>query len=476
MIIRLNNFGMIKTFSYDTKDDFTLVFGKNNTGKSYAISAIYLIIKNILSLEEHLLFRYFLPETSIEQKFASFEKKLESKESIDIKKDIEEIVKEIYEKTFIKSLQESFKSTFDSIENMQNKLNEEHFQIVLESDLITIQIIIKDKALYLSSLIIKKEKIELKKSQRNLTTKDEHDIIKIYTSNSKEGFSEKILNVIVETTQYINSDVRESINGIYYLPASRSGLYQALSAFGQIIAELSKSRKFTTKKIELPSISEPLSDYFLELSNIKLRKNSIENTITQVASDIESTILNGKIEFDKNTKKLMFLPNGTKLKLDLSYTSSMVSEMSPIVSYLRYVINYADDNILSFPFGRKRKFESAKPLIIIEEPEAHLHPSIQIELLGQFAKLSKKDVKFIITTHSNYMFNKFNNLVLSKDIDVAYSSSMLFKESSTGSEAFNMDIDEFGVDDENFVSTSEELYNEKLKLIEKLNKNESDAV
>jgi len=469
MKIEIFNFGIIKHFEFDTKNNFTIIFGKNNTGKSYAISVAYLIIKNILTLEAHFFFRYVLEELEIKEFVLKLKKKLETEKNINIKNDIELLLMKLLSKLLLKDIQESFKSTFDSIENLNNKLSNEKLKLIIKSDLINMTIQEENKNLYIHSLTINKDAIELRDSKRNLSNKYESTLIKIYTSNSDDSFYENLFDLLMELGQDLTIDLHEDIKSIYYLPASRSGLYQALSAFGQIIAELSKSRKFTTKKVELPSISEPLSDYFLELSNIKLRKKEIKNNITSIANEIENDILNGHIEFDKDTKKIMFKPNNTNLRLDLSYTSSMVSELSPIVSYLRYVINYSDEDNIIPPFMRRRKFENSKPLIIIEEPEAHLHPDIQVKLLTQFVKLAKKDVKFIVTTHSNYMFNKFNNLVLSSDVDIQKASSLLFKETLQGSDVKIMDLDEFGIEDLNFIDTSEELYNEKIELIHQKN-------
>ncbi len=469
MKIDLYNLGIIKHFTYDTQDDFTIIFGKNNSGKSYAISAVYLIIKNILNMSEPIFFRYGLSKFDLKGKTSSLQKQLENKKKINIKKDIEKILSEYFFKDLLEELQESFKNTFDSIENLNNKFSNEDLSIVIETKLIKFIIKANEKSLYISTLDIKKERIDLIKSDRDLSNKYETKVIKIYTSNTQDKFSTELFSLIMDLSQGIVEELNVNIKRVYYLPASRSGLYQALSAFGQIIAELSKSRKFTSKKVELPSISEPLSDYFLELSNIKLRDNENQNKITEIATEIENNILNGTIEFDENTKKIMFRPNSTNLKLDLSYTSSMVSELSPIVSYLRYILNDSDDESNLSSFVKKRKKNNAKPLIIIEEPEAHLHPDIQVELLKQFAELAKNDVKFIITTHSNYMFNKFNNLILGKDINTEYATSLLFKETPSGSDVITMDLDELGVEDENFIYTSENLYNEKVDLIDKIN-------
>lgn len=469
MRIELKNFGIIKNFSFDTKNDFTIIFGKNNTGKSYAISVVYLIIKNILLLDESLLFRFVFNLSSDAKKIKN---SITNKKSISIKKDIEEIIKNILSEILVTNISESFKSTFDSIENLQNKLVEDELVINIYSDLIDFELKIYEKRLYISTLSINIEDKELRSFISTIVTKEQNNKILKYSSDSEDFLLDTFESFILDTIFSISYDVREEINSIYYLPASRSGLYQALSSFGQIIAELSKSRNFITKKIELPTISEPLSDYFLELSNIKVREKEIQNRVTQIANQIENSILNGKIEFDNESKKIMFRPNGTDLKLDLSYTSSMVSEVSPIVSYLRYIINYADENN-SLPrlliLRRKKEFKNTKSLIIIEEPEAHLHPDIQIALLKEFTELAKEDIKFIITTHSNYMFNKFNNLVLSKDIDINRASSLLFKESKEGSNVIQLELDELGIEDENFIYTAEKLYNEKMSLINQLN-------
>jgi predicted ATPase len=48
MLIKIRNFGPIKEFDFDLDKDLIAIFGKNNIGKSYAISASYLLIKNLL--------------------------------------------------------------------------------------------------------------------------------------------------------------------------------------------------------------------------------------------------------------------------------------------------------------------------------------------------------------------------------------------------------------------------------------------
>jgi len=74
-----------------------------------------------------------------------------------------------------------------------------------------------------------------------------------------------------------------------------------------------------------------------------------------------------------------------------------------------------------------------------------------------------------MTTHSDYMFNQFNNLILSKDVNINRASCLFFNESKTGTKVINMELDELGVEDKNFIYTSEKLYNERESIINELN-------
>ncbi len=250
------------------------------------------------------------------------------------------------------------------------------------------------------------------------------------------NFADEIIRLLSE----VADEVFERCATIHYLPASRSGLYQALSAFGQIVAELSKSRAFITRRIDLPNISEPLSDYFLKLSNIMVQtRRFADSKLDDIASGIEDDILEGKVEFDSKTKRIMFRPGKTTLRLDLSVTSSMVSELSPIVTYLRYILTEPTRRSVA---SRKRE-TILQSLIIIEEPEAHLHPKVQVKLVEQFAALTKLGVKVVITSHSNFVFNKASNLVIAGKLSPAKVAATLFRMETHGSVGKRLAIDAY---------------------------------
>jgi predicted ATPase len=75
-----------------------------------------------------------------------------------------------------------------------------------------------------------------------------------------------------------------------------------------------------------------------------------------------------------------------------------------------------------------------------------------------------------MTSHSNYIFNKLSNLLIAKKIDKEKLSVSLMKMTSEGSviEDGAMKMDEFGIEDNNFVDVAEQLYEERMSLLEKL--------
>lgn len=440
MRITIENFGAIKHFKFDTEKDMYLIFGKNSVGKSYGISLVYLILK-LFKQRANLGFAMELQAFFDNQAF-------EHQDNADFNNRFAQYVKgsliKFLNNSFITDLNRSLINSFNPIDALQNQLSNEELRISLE--------FIQFGAVF-----------ELKKTMQS----DGSIMLQIIDAAFKQPF-DKLINKLDKDG--ISSDYGIGLNfvmgdfysklstirGVYYLPASRSGLYQGLGAFAQIIVELSKSRNIISKPIHLPTISEPVADYFLRLSEAD---SSNQSGLSSYTDAIEHDIMSGNVEFDDDTKRLIFKPKDTQLKLDLSSTSSMVSELAPIVAYLKHILPNADT-----------AKPAQKPLIFIEEPEAHLHPETQVKLMDVLARLVKDNkIKLVMTSHSNYIFNKASNLVMDGKIDPDKFKAVLFRMTETGSVAENMATDAYGIDDDNFIDTAESLYEEKLAIINKLN-------
>ena len=53
---------------------------------------------------------------------------------------------------------------------------------------------------------------------------------------------------------------------------------------------------------------------------------------------------------------------------------------------------------------------------MIEEPESHLHPALQVEFIRQLAAVVRSGVRVIITTHSEWVLDSLANLVLMSNL------------------------------------------------------------
>lgn len=158
----------------------------------------------------------------------------------------------------------------------------------------------------------------------------------------------------------------------------------------------------------MPGLTEPVADYYIELSKGGSNENKRYET---VYGGIEKEILNGKILYDFKEKSLVYYGNDKQFSLKMSEVSSMVSEIAPIVSFLKYNVGW---------YNRSRIYSDKKstPIIFIEEPEAHLHPKNQVKIMEAFKDLIDCGVHIILSSHSNYIFNKINNLILSKELNM----------------------------------------------------------
>lgn len=475
MKLILKSFGPIDRCELDLSKQFTLIVGQNNIGKSYAISLLYALIKTFNRFRRPFYYPW-MDETvendgvRIAQMAELVSSQLSANQStdeIEITSEIAEILKGQLQLTIVAALQQSLYGTFSEIANLQNRLTKTPLEIRLEDGHFVFSMGLKDNKLTILDFDLG-HRYFAKKVKQNRTFKDsEHRSIIYFPEGKSDNFIDNVTKVLFQLHQRLITNVCGAIYDLHYLPASRSGLYQSLSAFGQIVAELAKNRSLLRQKIELPGISEPLSDYFLKLSDIRTQGTDETNkAYRDIADEMEKDILKGKVEIESKTKKILFKPDGVGLSLDLSTTSSMVSEITPIVTYLRYVLPRALGSTKRLPKMR----EQWSQLMLIEEPEAHLHPEIQIKLVELLVKLSTTTpTKIILTSHSNYIFNKCSNLLMAEKIETDRFAAILFNRSSGGSITKDLKISAFGISDKNFVEVAEQLYEEKMSLIESKN-------
>jgi predicted ATPase len=128
-------------------------------------------------------------------------------------------------------------------------------------------------------------------------------------------------------------------------------------------------------------------------------ENNIKEKLYQVKNKIDK-ILKGEYRIDDLGEKILFNKE-TEEYIYLSNTSSGQQESIRILQDI--FINILDD---------------AKVLRIIEEPEAHLFPVAQKQLIELLTLMVNQndDNQLIITTHSPYVLTVFNNLLFANRV------------------------------------------------------------
>ena len=91
--------------------------------------------------------------------------------------------------------------------------------------------------------------------------------------------------------------------------------------------------------------------------------------------------------------ELYFKPKGSAAKLSMNESSSSVRSLLDIGLYLRHVAQKGD-------------------VLMVDEPELNLHPCNQRRIVRLFARLVNVGIKVFITTHSDYIIKELNTLIM----------------------------------------------------------------
>ena len=177
-------------------------------------------------------------------------------------------------------------------------------------------------------------------------------------------------------------------------------------------------------------------------------------------------MLQGEIDIDESSglpyPEIVYETEAGKFLLN--QTSSMVSELAPLILFLKYLVRPGD-------------------LLILEEPESHLHPAAQRQLARGIVRLVNAGVKVLITTHSDIIISQVNNLLALRQaspeligqggfepedfLQPEQVGAYLFRYSQElgGCETVPLEIDpDTGIDEDEFAAVFESIYDESIAL------------
>ncbi len=178
----------------------------------------------------------------------------------------------------------------------------------------------------------------------------------------------------------------------FYLPAARSGIMQSHRVIASSLVERATRGGLTP--LEVPTFSGVVADFMQQLILYE-ESQTPHKEITRLAGAIESDVLAGQILMKPTPSgypEFLYRSQETKEEMRLTRAASMVSELAPIVLFLRGGIRAGD-------------------MLIIEEPEAHLHPGAQTEIALTLAGLVRAGVRVVVTTHSDWLLKEIANLI-----------------------------------------------------------------
>ena len=244
----------------------------------------------------------------------------------------------------------------------------------------------------------------------------------------------------------------------YYLPAARSGIMQSHGMIASSLVDRA-TRVGLEQFSEIPVFSGMIADFLKQIINYDERR-WFSDEMGGIVKVLEDEVLRGEIGVKRNAAgslEFRYRPQKAEQALRMSRSSSMVSELTPLVLFLRGVIQPGDT-------------------LIIEEPEAHLHPAAQTKVALTLARLVRVGVRVIITTHSDWLLEQIGNLVREGEVmrlgkNKAEPETWLTKE-EVGAWWFRTDKpvvevpfeDIAGIEPEEYGKVAEKLYNRSVDL------------
>lgn len=257
---------------------------------------------------------------------------------------------------------------------------------------------------------------------------------------------------------------------------------QAFSAVFYLALASAYAERQKEKSLYIPASAQSTTDKFKsilfdELSGLKLTSNIekdmlfsylnnervVKNeTFFKIACQIERDVLNGEVKFKNNGvyEDLVFLDYTCGCEFDYGLVSSSVKQLTPLINYLKYELDVGDT-------------------LIIEEIENHLHPANQRSLVRHLVNLVNAGLNIILTTHSDYILEQFNNFIRLSNVSDDGLSDLGFEKRDildvndvaiynfkrNPFEIVRFDINRTGFLDGAFQEVIEELYQESCAII-----------
>lgn len=384
MKVNVKNLGALKEAHIDLNKKINIFCGPNSTGKTYLAYLLYSITninnKSIgVILEENYIQK--LSETNFINYKLNFNTlwDFKEKELLNIKENLSNLFAVADSKA-----EKFFSSTTIVFENDQQKFENKLFKLKLNQSFTTFDF---------------KVNVEKEQDSDEILISMDKNIIK---DESYLRFIEIVLLSRVYSVLVFYPIISSTI-----LPVERNSIYTFSDELSvqnveryQMIKELSTNKDFNPLDILFKRSKiypQPIRDGLRVADTLKTIQLT-NSTYYNYALELEEELLNGKVLISSDGS-VEFASNRAKTtRLSFHQSSSIVKTLSSLVIYLKHIAVKND-------------------LVIIDEPELNLHPDNQVKLTRIIARLVNQGLRFIISTHSDYMVREFSNLIMLSNIE-----------------------------------------------------------
>lgn len=416
--LTIKNFGPIENASISLKP-LTIFIGPNNSGKSYAAILIHSIISSY-DIRHHgirldkpprrFYHRLYDDKTqSYFDKLAHIIMKTKDREVAIPREIINAMHKFEYNNTFKHLLPQKIEYNFASSIKDLIRDGQKSMSVKLSSRSDRIKIGYDGGKLLMSRRAGTgiKHRISLKPQKKRLgdpvqTKADGSISYNLGALRPRIRHTYVRLELLDSIVHHMNPDIP---SGSYYFPSARSGMMQSHRV---ISASMIRSAPYGgIKPVQIPQLSGVVADFVSSVIEMPDRPRFFAH----LAKNLEEDLLAGSLKRQSTSKhgipSIIYRHAGMDSDIPLHRTSSTVSEMAPLVLYLRHVAAPGD-------------------AVIIEEPEAHLHPANQLILAKYLTRLIRGGLNILITTHSVFLLEQLGTYLKAGSLTASERNKMDF--------------------------------------------------
>lgn len=398
--IEVKNFRLLENINCNLEDDITLIVGKNNTGKTSFFEAI----KLATSTDGKFIFEDFSQSCYPVFK-SSFNKYLESRKEGITEENREEIEKQLlaeipkikinFEIEYNKGNNESLVELSEFITDLEDARNDATICISFEP---------KNTLKIFQSFENREEKtIELiEYLHKNIKLLYETVCYAVdkesgYTRIIEDSFKTKIQKVMLF----------ENIKAMRILDDTKGDVHNALSlGFSNYYSHRDKTDNKDVEELEktLKGVASDLKNKYkkvLENIMLELKKFGANTPVSIPPIEIDSIFDSEKVL--KNNIQYLYKQN--EINLPESYNglgySNLIYMILELASFIEKFKNSKDEKLSNFL------------VVLIEEPEAHMHPQMQQVFISQVSEMVNEakeknniQIQVIITTHSSHILSE----------------------------------------------------------------------